>query len=133
MKTTATMRELVVALSAVNAEYQGNVTFKSGPSCNGGKWTHFTLRVKSSSGPGHRVTVGSPSRKMIAACWHLHYDFMEHLFNINPDAVLVSAVARYEGRADFEDRAVETAYTNIGSMARPVYLGDACACSGGAS
>ena len=43
-------------------------------------------------------------------CWHGHRDFMRELFARCPDAVLVTALATYNGAADFESKFRNTYY-----------------------
>lgn len=132
-----TQDELTTIVGEVSREqYDGNVTIGEGTQ---GSWdtrgkrvehVKFGLRVKDSSGPGARRSVGTfgPSRRMIAACWHLHRDIMLAIFDAFPEARLKTALADYRGRDAFEDEFPETYYANIGSLAFPAYMGDACEC-----
>jgi hypothetical protein len=106
-------------------DYDGNVIFKREPELIG-NFLFFTLTVIKSANPGGKR---SPSgRKVSAACWHAHRDIMQVIFNSNPDALLVTALARYDGKQDFEYSFPTTGETNIGSMYEPFYMQDACDC-----
>ena len=61
-------------------------------------------------------------------CWHGHRAFMRALLTRCPDAVIITAFARYNGLDHFEQTHVVTAYTNIGSQYRPMMMSDACDC-----
>lgn len=88
-------------------------------------WT-FTLSLCSDKKYQRR---GHTGRKVNAVCWHGHRDFMEHLFAAQPDATLISAMARYDGAADFRHQAEHTGERNIGSQAQPLQYRDACDCN----
>lgn len=68
-------------------------------------------------------------RKVAAVCWHGHYHFMRELFRLNPEARVKTAFADYRGLESFLDLAIETGYRNIGSMAYPVQMREACICA----
>lgn len=132
-----TQDELCAIVGRVSREqYDGNITIGTGTQ---GDWrtvgkrvqhVRFALRVNSSKGPGHRRSVSafSPSRRLIAACWHAHRDVMAAIFEANPDARLKTSFADYRGREGFEDGFMSTYYKNIGSQMYPAYMGDACDC-----
>ena len=61
-----------------------------------------------------------------AICWCGFRDFLKTLFEITPDAVVVSAMARYEGAEDFENNHNATAFKNVGSPVMPVHFLDLC-------
>jgi hypothetical protein len=106
--------------------YKGNLIFKELQ----GKSTHtkFTLRVADSNGPGARRSAAGA--RMVSACWHAHKDVMAALFERHSDARLVSSLATYHGKADFEAKHANTGGNNIGCQAAPVALEDACLCNG---
>src|SRR3990167_6512206 len=60
-----------------------------------------------------------------AVCWHVHRAFMRALFSLRPNAVIISAFARYNGSEHFEQTHEETAYRNVGSSDE---YGDLCDC-----
>lgn len=132
----ATTNDVERALAKANESYRGNLKFKTGPTESGKKRkkVHFTLSVNGTQprngapASGSRRTQGG--RRVAAACWHAHRDFMEALFDLRPEAVLVSCQARYEGRSGFERDYPETGYNNIGSQFEPLAYRDACDCRG---
>jgi hypothetical protein len=105
--------------------YDGNVIFNRDPDTIG-NFHHFTLRVKDSSGPGARQS--ARGRKTVSACWHVHRDIMRAIFGAFPDAILVSALARYDGKAGFLADFAETGNINVGSMLEPRRMRDCCNC-----
>lgn len=113
-------QELEMALMAINRLYDGNVKFKRGPEPKG-KRLLFTLTVHDSHGKGGRLS--HTRRRICAACWHVHGDFFDALFAINPDAE-VTAIGRKITAEDgnWQDQ-------NIGSQFQPMYHSEACECS----
>ncbi len=67
-------------------------------------------------------------RKVHAVCWHGHRDFFRAVYRREPEAVFVTAIARYEGTEGFEETFPETAYRNIGSQMYPCTMAEACYC-----
>ena len=120
--THCTSGDLVRALAHVNDKYAGNIEFNRFD--KGG----FTLRVKDHTGPGHRLHLsynlgGLYSQKRShSACWHVHGDFFDALFEINPGAVIYSRGKRITVEdGNWED-------SNIGSQMFPVYFSESCEC-----
>lgn len=121
--------DLNKALEIINVKYQGNVETNYGFSCVGRQY-QFTLRVKDSHKPGARIgqctytsSRGLQYRKhLVNACWHVHGDFFDALFSVNPQAV-ISASGRSVSVDDgnWVDR-------NIGSMMEPLMYSQACDC-----
>lgn len=117
-----TIADLETAMADVNRQYNGNLEFDRLEA--NGKSVNFTLRVKSSSGPGHRL--GFHGRKMAKACWHAHGDFFDALFAVKPDAIVISrggpgaVVTKASG--NWQD-------CNIGSQVQPLLLSQACECN----
>lgn len=105
--------------------YAGNLIFKREPETIG-RFVHFTLRVKDSKGPGARRS--HSGRRLVSACWHAHRDVMVELFDFAPDALLVTAMARYEGREGFLREYPGTGSVNLGSAFEPMAYRDACDC-----
>lgn len=124
MKTTATTTELYKAMRGVNEAYDGNLAFNREPDCRG-KWTHFTLRVNNSKGKGARR--GFSGRRLTAACWHAHRDFMRALYAVNPKAVIKTAHADYYDSEHFESN-YQATDINIGSIMNPLKFSEACDC-----
>lgn len=118
--------DLIRIVDNVSQEkYQGNVIFNRTPEQNGRSLV-FTLRCNDSKGPGHRI--GRSGRRMVSACWHVHRDVMQAIFDVFPNARIKSSVADYRGTDDFERSFPDTYYKNIGSQIEPTYFGDACDC-----
>ena len=96
----------------------------------------FTLRVKDSKKPGHRLgapqytmTGGSgKQRRMVSACWHVHRDVMKTIFEMNPEANLRTTLAHYENKESFHELFPGTGYTNWGSEMFPAYAEELCEC-----
>ena len=128
-----TVKDLKAALVAVNKKYKGNVTFNRFPE-KSGRGFRFTLRVKDSKKPGHRL--GFPSyktekqRRMTSACWHVHGDFFDALLDINPEAIIKTGLGNKnqiystggEVSGNWEDY-------NIGSQYKPLFASEACECN----
>ena len=119
MKARNTNRnEMEKALVVINKKYKRNITWKR---FDDGKTINFTLTVKSSKGPGGRI--GFTGRRVAAACWHVHGDFFDALFGINPAAVIVSMGERISiNGGNWQDK-------NIGSQIQPMYYSEACECN----
>ena len=113
-----TKEDLFKALDKINEKYGGNVEF------NRFDDKGFTLRVKSSKGPGHRLSQSSPQKRMVSACWHVHGDFFDALFEVNPDAYVISLGDKRisKDRGNWAD-------WNIGSRMFPMYFSEACECN----
>jgi len=127
-----TAKDLQAALRVTNKQYKGNVEFNRLPEAQGNR-LRFTLRVKDSKKPGHRLgfpdyTTGK-QRRMVNACWHVHGDFFDNLLDINPDAIIKTGAGNKnqiyskggEVYGHWED-------FNIGSQARPLFFSEACEC-----
>lgn len=121
MRTTASFSTLFQALKKINKEYDNNITFNREPEyVYYNRDLNFTLRVKESSGPGARR--GYTGRKMINACWHVHGDFFDAVFEIEPDAVIWSRGQKITKEyGNWED-------DNIGSIMNPLSFSEACEC-----
>ena len=87
MITNATIDELEAALRKVNEKYEDNITFKTIGWKSKNRRT-FTLTVVDSRGKGGRR--GRQGQRVKAACWHVHGDFFDALFEINEDAFVNS-------------------------------------------
>lgn len=119
METTATVNQLERALNHVNTKFNGNIRFKRGPEGKSQNRRSFTLTVKHSRLPGGRI--GHTGRRVSAACWHVHGEFFEYLFN--DGITLIKAGSKVmKGHADnWQD-------WNIGSIYQPMYYSGACDC-----
>ena len=121
----ATKEQIFTAMAATSAVYGDNVRFKNGPDVQG-TGHRLTLTVNKSAGPGGRRS--ATGRKVAAACWHVHRDFMRALYIQAPEAVIITALARYEGAQNFEEIFTATGHGNIGSAANPQCMRNACEC-----
>lgn len=115
-----TREDLEKALKIVNKKYNKNIVF------NRLDFPIFTLKCKSSKGKGHRLGIyenkNGTRRKLINCCWHVHGDFFDALFKVNPEAYIYSQGRRIDiSRGNWEDK-------QIGSMMRPLYFSEACEC-----
>lgn len=113
--------DLEFALHEANEQFLGNVRWNRAPEKMNQACTAFrlTLRVASSGSAGHRVSVGySGSRRMVAACWHVHRAFMEAL---PLHAKVQSTFGTWQHGQSFKDR-------QIGSAMYPCIASQACEC-----
>lgn len=102
----------------------------------GTRWA-ITLTIWDSRGHYSRRSAipsysGGKSRRISAACWHAHRDFLAALFAVAPDAVIRSSLAVYRGQVGFEATFPFTYYHNAGSMIDPQAYGSLCDCEEGA-
>ncbi len=109
--------------------YGGNLTVEAETKSTNRKGVS-TYRVKigvqDSRGPGSRTSWSG--RHGPWACWHAFRDYFREVFSRDPDAVVITALARYNGSEGFEREYPRTAYRNIGSEVRPAYMPDMCDC-----
>ena len=127
-----TQEQLEKALRMINHNYENNITWNRAPE-KVGRQFHFTLYTKSVEGPGHRLGFSHSTwtnkdgshykqKRMRSACWHVHGDFFDALFALNPDAVIKSAgreINYCEGNwIDW----------NAGSIAYPILMSYLCEC-----
>ena len=127
MKTNFSREQLEAALAVVNVRYSGNVRIIHGTVAKA--WRRFTLRVISSKGPGAKISMTSfADRRSVAACWHVHGDFFDALWNLEGGSVgayyiEAGRVGRMHGRGDnWQD-------FNIGSQFRPIQFSQSCECA----
>jgi hypothetical protein len=119
------------------ALYDGNITVRTGEdrSNRAGPRATFTLRATDTTGCGAKASASAfgkgtgPNgrRRTISACWHAHYDVLAELFDRFPSARVVTAIATYTAPT-FRERALATAYLNVGSQLYPVTAPDCCEC-----
>jgi len=107
--------------------YDNNLQFNREPERQG-NWLHFTIRVKNSHEPGSGRGFHN-NRRLVSACWHAHRDVMRAIFKTAPDALLITALARYEGSDGFEHEFPMTGTQNCGSMMDPRQRQEMCECS----
>lgn len=118
---TLAVQQTVAKISA--SLYSGNLTVdaRALPAGKKGNACRFTLRVRDAyAKPARRSASG---RRLVSANWQAHKEVMEALFDLYPDAVLVTALTTYTGRDDFRRRFAETYNHNVGSAANPVAFG----------
>lgn len=126
MKTNFSREQLEAALAVVNVRYAGNVRLIHGTETS--RWRRFTLRVNSSRGPGAKISMSSfGNRRSVAACWFVHGDFFDALWNLpggRVGAYYIEAakVGRMRGPADNWQDFI------IGSQFRPVMFSRSCEC-----
>lgn len=58
-------------------------------------------------------------RRIWAVSWAGHYVFMRAVFNVDPQASIVTSVQEYHGEDDFSRLAFGTGERNVGSLAAP--------------
>ena len=115
-----TIRDLEAALKLTNDKYDNNITWNNGPYYTTNTAIRFTLKCKSSKGPGSKR--GFNWRHLISACWHVHGDFFDNLFKINKNTIIISLnkpITKEQG--NWED-------FNTGSICNPRYASEACEC-----
>lgn len=67
-------------------------------------------------------------RRIAAACWHAYRDVLAGVFEVNPNARVVTAMSKYVGLSGFHANYPATANANIGSMMQPAYMPELCDC-----
>jgi hypothetical protein len=119
METTAKLETLESALEIINKKYADNVIWNREPEKIGNRY-RFTLKVKDSKQPGHRR--GFNGQRMVSACWHVHGDFFDTIWDFEPEAKIKAGTLLMESKNDnWQDR-------NIGSVVNPMYFSEACDC-----
>ena len=113
-----TLQELQAALVKVNQKYDDNIRWNR-LDCNGSA-LRFTLRVKDSKLSGARR--GFTGRRLVSACWHVHGDFFDALFQIQPAARI-----RSQGKL-ITAQGGNWVDGNIGSIMSPLAFSEACDC-----
>lgn len=109
--------------------YEGNiVVHQDGQDASNSKGGRCVARLTAtdSDGPGTRTTWSGRRGKY--ACWHAYRDVLIAVFDVNPDAKVVTGMATYEGRDGFYRDYPATANQNIGSEFQPAYMADLCKC-----
>lgn len=124
LKKEAILPTLQTTLAVINGRYGYNVELNRSGSANPRR---FTLRVKSSKGPGARRSW--KGRRLPCACWHVHRDFLQAFFELEPEAVVSTSLAVYRGRDGSQRDFPQTAGKNAGSLMEPVRIADLCECA----
>ncbi len=112
---------LDMALLLTNVRYGDNVKFAREPQY---KRTHWIISLKTEDA----MKVGSRrSKKKISnsACWHVHRDFYENIFKINPLARVSTFTADYKGEGAFRHKFTATGEKDLGNG---LLMKDACNC-----
>lgn len=89
----------------------------------------FTLKV---GGPAVVGAAFGYRRRTRNACWHLHRDVLAGLFTLHPYATVRTRETVYIGQDNFDVTMAATGERNIGTMADPVPMIQACGCNLGA-
>lgn len=89
---------------------------------------YVTVRVFPTSDDRRKWSLHFHTRRVNAVCWHGHRDFLRALFALDPDAVVITAVARYRGANHFEGIYRDTWSHNVGSRMCPIPYGSSCMC-----
>jgi hypothetical protein len=123
--------EVVAIVERVSRDqYAGNIIIDRQARDTGTRKGGFAGRfiVADSKGPGARRS--SSGRRGPYLCWHGFRDVYVALFEAYPAAVIVTSMARYNGRVGFYDNYPATARTNVGSVMLPRYMPALCECIG---
>ena len=118
--------EIITRIS--NERYAGNVIVHQDASPAGIGNYGFKGRIIGISSSGMGVRRSWSGRRMNAACWHAFRDCIRAILTEYPNAVVTTAMARYEGLSGFERVYPDTAYSNVGSLFSPVCMPDLCEC-----
>ena len=121
-----------IAMREVNKKYNNNIIFNPlhelRPLNKKGTAFSFTIRCLSSKNKGHRTcrrydfSGEVHERKHISACWHVHGDLFDTIFDLSPNAKIYTGGFCYRSKSDnWQDK-------NIGSMMFPVYFSESCEC-----
>ncbi len=118
------------AIDAVNRKHGSAVQFRSWEYINATRDSRARMRctLKVASSRGIFASTGPTGRHSVNLCWHGHTAFMEALFALEPDARIESALARYNGVAEFNAHYDATGSRNIGSQVHPILAFEACDC-----
>ena len=89
----------------------------------------FRFRITPIGGKYQKLSASyfNRGRKCHAVCWHGHRDFFRVLFRLSPDAVVITALARYTAD-NFESTYPETD-KNVGPPIAPIHYSECCNCN----
>jgi hypothetical protein len=121
-----TPTEFESAVERVSQHYGGNLRVARGAHALGKSGTRGRVEVIDSRGPGARRSWSG--RRGRYACWHVYRDVLREVFRINPDATVITGLARYKGSDGFEREYPLTADKNVGSWMEPAYMSELCDC-----
>lgn len=117
---------VIDAVSFVDYGHNIRVHPDAGPIGQNGYGFRGRIIGQETDGPGTRHSASG--RRGRWACWHAYRDVLREIFAQYPDAVVTTAMARYEGAAGFESTYPATADVNVGSHFSPAYMSELCAC-----
>jgi hypothetical protein len=63
-----------------------------------------------------------------AVCWHGHRAFMRAVYQLEPEAIIATSMARYTSARQFEATHESTGNRMVGSQADPVSFAELCDC-----
>ena len=69
-----------------------------------------------------------PDKKVSALCWHGFRAVIREWYAVNPSAVIITAMARYDNFYSFAAKHSASGDRNVGSAMHPRRYRDACAC-----
>ena len=128
IRTTLSGEQVRAIVANVAALYDGNVTTPHDVSISAvanraGRYTHrMRLVPLDSSKRGARYAASG--RRVKAASWEVHRDFLRDLFALDPSATVRTALAVYAGADDFAQKFPATRNHRVGSQCAPVAFGD---------
>lgn len=64
----------------------------------------------------------------VAVCFHGFKEFMDRVFDLNPQAIIRTAACAYLGKEDFETKWPGVGRKNVGSQMCPVSYAECCDC-----
>jgi len=139
--TGITKEQFRLAVDKANVHYDGNLKASFGTDYS---LTRFSARVvldhtgyhlygrkdTSRLAPGQRRSSSAfnQERRINAVCWHGYRDVLIEVFNINPDARVYTAMAKYRGKDSFYSEYPLTGHKNIGAPIAPVTMPELCDC-----
>jgi len=107
MKTTATRQTVIQAIDNVNKEQDYQIELNRDDKT--GKWYNFTLKSKSGI-PGARMS--STGRNLPCASWHAHGYVFDAIFEIEPDAIIVSLGEKItKDKGNWQDKSIGASQT----------------------
>lgn len=122
-----TLDDFRASVKRVNVHYNGNLHVHDDAHETGSRviTTVGRLDVLNSRESGARRSWSG--RRTRAACWHAFRDVIRDILEHNPEATVITSMARYTPE-NFEDTYPATGDQNIGSMFEPAYMPDLCDC-----
>lgn len=110
MTTTATLDTINAAFQAVQERYEGNIIWLKCQSCKCGY--AIRLGVSDMRGSGSRIT---PSGRPVRwANWHVIRDFLQVLFELEPNAKVKTILECYNGLHGFNKKYGQTYFVPVG-------------------